>query len=112
MHRSSFKIGDVAVGQQTSLFVIAGPCVIEDEEKKGLTLEIAKRLCEIKERTGIGIIFKASYDKANRTKSSSFRGPGLLKGLEILEEVKDVTGLPILTDVHESINNYLHRVDE
>ena len=72
-----FKIGDVEIGLGAEFFVMAGPCVIEGEQ---ICLEIAKRLVEIKEKTGIGIIFKASFDKANRSSISSFRGPGLPVG--------------------------------
>jgi len=80
------------------LFVIAGPCVIES---KSLCLDIADRLVEISRRTDIGIIFKASFDKANRSSISSFRGPGLEKGLEILTAVRRETNLPVITDIHE-----------
>ncbi len=93
-----FKIGRVDVGLDGPLFVMAGPCVIES--KQGC-LEIADRLVQIGERTGMGIIFKASFDKANRSSRSSFRGPGLEEGLKILEAVRTETGLPIMTDVHE-----------
>ena len=99
----NFKIGDssvasVDVSLDGSLFVMAGPCVIEDEQ---LCLDIAKRLVEISDKTGIAMIFKASFDKANRTSMSSFRGPGLKKGLEILAEVRKQTNLPVMTDIHE-----------
>jgi 2-dehydro-3-deoxyphosphooctonate aldolase (KDO 8-P synthase) len=88
----------VEVGQDKPLFVMAGPCVIESEK---LCLDIADRLAAIGQRLGIGIIFKASFDKANRSSISSFRGPGLKKGLEILAAVRKQTGLPVMTDVHE-----------
>ncbi|MBD3319737.1 MAG: 3-deoxy-8-phosphooctulonate synthase [Chitinivibrionales bacterium] len=84
-------------GKQNNLFVIAGPCVIESEE---LCLGIADSLAETGRKHGIDIIFKASYDKANRTSADSFRGPGIQKGLEILQKVKETSGLPLLTDIH------------
>ena len=80
------------------LFVIAGPCVIESEEH---SLRVSSALAEIAERLGILLIFKSSFDKANRTSGASFRGPGLHEGLRILEKVRAETGLPVLTDVHE-----------
>lgn len=78
---------------------IAGPCVIESQE---LLYKIAERLVEISRRLGIEIIFKASFDKANRTSISSFRGPGMEKGLEMLDNVRSKYGLRLLTDIHES----------
>jgi 2-dehydro-3-deoxyphosphooctonate aldolase (KDO 8-P synthase) len=80
-------------------FFIAGPCVIESEE---LIMRIAEKLAEMKARLGVEIVFKASFDKANRTSISSFRGPGLEAGLRILEKVKKDFQLPLTTDVHES----------
>ena len=94
----SFKIGKVKIGLQAPLFVMAGPCVIES---KNGCLDIASRLVNIGVKTNVGIIFKASFDKANRSSISSFRGPGLEKGLEILADVRQKTGLPVMTDVHE-----------
>ena len=94
----SFKIGDINVGIDGEFFVIAGPCVIESQE---VCVAIAKKLVEIREATGVKMIFKASFDKANRTSISSFRGPGLEKGLKILDTVREKTGLCIMTDVHE-----------
>jgi 2-dehydro-3-deoxyphosphooctonate aldolase (KDO 8-P synthase) len=79
------------------MFLMAGPCVIESKQ---ICLDIASRLLEIQGRTGIGIIFKASFDKANRSSISSFRGPGLEEGLNILKSVREKTGLPVMTDVH------------
>ena len=87
------------IGLESPLFVMAGPCVIESERS---CLEIAERLVEIAERTATGMVFKASFDKANRSSRSSFRGPGLEEGLRILEKVRTVSGLPVMTDVHES----------
>ena len=94
----SFKIGNVVVGTDAPLFLMAGPCVIEGE---GLCLQIAERLREISQSVGIGIIFKASFDKANRSSMSSFRGPGLAPGMKILAKVRTRTGLPVMTDIHE-----------
>lgn len=79
--------------------IIAGPCVIESQE---LLDTVAKTLVEINKRLGTDIIFKASFDKANRTSLHSFRGPGLEKGLEMLSKVKEKYGLRLLTDIHES----------
>ena len=79
------------------LAVIAGPCVIENPES---SLRHAERLSRIARDTGVPIVFKSSFDKANRTSHSSFRGPGLDAGLRILERVKQATGLPLLTDIH------------
>jgi len=92
------RIGNVEVGGTGSLFLISGPCVIES---KRITLEVARFLKELSQKVNIPVIFKSSYDKANRTSIDSFRGPGLDKGLEILKEVKDATGLPILSDIHQ-----------
>ncbi len=93
-----FTIGNVKIDLAGELFLIAGPCIIEDQPT---VLEIAQKLAEIGQKTGIGIIFKASFDKANRTSIDSFRGPGIEKGLAILDRVKAKTALPVLTDVHE-----------
>ena len=98
MGNVKFKIGDVEIGQDRPLFVMAGPCVIESQEH---CLAIADRLIEISQKLEIGMIFKASFDKANRSSLQSFRGPGLEKGLEILAQVRRRTNLPIMTDVHE-----------
>ncbi len=92
------KIGNLTVGENSPLFLISGPCVIEDAET---TLAVARFLQGISVKLSIPVIFKSSYDKANRTSLDSFRGPGLHEGLEILKEVKDTTGLPILSDVHQ-----------
>ena len=78
--------------------LIAGPCVIESEE---MVLSIAARMKTITDELGIPYTFKASFDKANRTSLSSFRGPGLEEGLRILKKVKDTYGLPVCTDIHE-----------
>ena len=86
------------VGIDRPLFLIAGPCVIESE---ALALESAGQLRDITARLGIPFIYKSSFDKANRTSASSFRGPGLEAGLKILEKVKQQVKVPVLTDVHE-----------
>jgi 2-dehydro-3-deoxyphosphooctonate aldolase (KDO 8-P synthase) len=85
-------------GNRASLFIIAGPCVIENET---MALQTAETLSQICDDLDLPLIFKASYDKANRTARDSFRGPGLKRGLAVLAKVKRLFGLPILTDVHE-----------
>lgn len=92
-------VGDVALGDGQPLALIAGPCVIENESH---VLKIAKTVRDIAARCGLPLIFKASFDKANRTSITSFRGPGLMEGLRILARVKDEVGVPILTDIHEA----------
>ena len=92
-------IGPVSIGRERPLALIAGPCVMEPND---LTLVIARRLVEITGRLQVPLIFKASFDKANRTSKASFRGPGLDEGLRVFERVKAETGLPVTTDVHES----------
>ncbi len=82
-----------------SFFLIAGPCVLESQ---ALTFSIAKHLAELTAELGIPLVFKASFDKANRTSGKSFRGPGLAAGLKILGEVKKRFGCPVLTDIHEA----------
>jgi 2-dehydro-3-deoxyphosphooctonate aldolase (KDO 8-P synthase) len=94
---SSFKIGDVQIGSG-NLFLIAGPCVIESEEHAIRMAEIIKG---VSKALGMPFIFKASYDKANRTSIRSFRGPGVKEGLRILKKIKDEVQVPVLTDVHE-----------
>jgi 2-dehydro-3-deoxyphosphooctonate aldolase (KDO 8-P synthase) len=93
----SFEIGPVHVGEG-QLFLIAGPCVIESEAP---ALRMAEAIQRITSDLGVPYIFKASYDKANRTSVKSFRGPGLKEGVRILGQVAKTTGLPVLTDVHE-----------
>jgi 2-dehydro-3-deoxyphosphooctonate aldolase (KDO 8-P synthase) len=93
------RIGRYHIEPNGPLFVIAGPCVIEGLDH---ALGIAARLAEIGHRLGVGTIFKSSFDKANRTAGDSPRGPGLDAGLEVLARVKAKTGLPVLTDVHET----------
>jgi 2-dehydro-3-deoxyphosphooctonate aldolase (KDO 8-P synthase) len=92
------KAGNVEIGGGRPLAIIAGPCVIESRES---ALRHAAALKERADRIGVPYIFKSSYDKANRSSVNSFRGPGMVKGLEILAEVKKRIGVPILTDVHE-----------
>jgi 2-dehydro-3-deoxyphosphooctonate aldolase (KDO 8-P synthase) len=107
MKNSNFIIGDdpgrgatksVPVGPEEPLFVIAGPCVIEDQDT---CYRIAERLAAITENLDIGLIFKASFDKANRSSISSFRGPGIDEGLAVLAAIRRQFDLPVLTDVHE-----------
>ena len=98
MSKSAFEIGNVRVGPDTPLFVIAGPCVIESAD---ICLKIAERLVQISAATDVPIIFKASFDKANRSSISSFRGPGIKKGLQVLAKVKKQTALALMTDIHE-----------
>lgn len=90
-------IGPFIVGAAHGPFLIAGPCVIESEQ---LMLETAAHIAEITKALGIPYIFKSSYDKANRTSITSFRGPGIKKGLAILRKVREQVGVPLLTDVH------------
>lgn len=86
------------VGLDRPLFLIAGPCVIESEQ---LAIDTAGQLKELTQRLGIPFIYKSSFDKANRTSTGSYRGPGMEEGLRILEKVKSQIGVPLLTDVHE-----------
>ena len=95
----SVKIGSIGVGDAHQFLLIAGPCVIEDRRQ---TIEIATHLKEITTKLEIPFVFKASYDKANRTSVSAFRGPGHQDGLEILAEVKETLQIPVLSDVHRT----------
>jgi 2-dehydro-3-deoxyphosphooctonate aldolase (KDO 8-P synthase) len=95
---ASFSVGNISFGAKAPLFLIAGPCVIESEAH---ATSVAERLAEIASAIKVPLIFKASYDKANRSSVSSYRGPGLKEGLAILARIKKKTGLPILTDVHD-----------
>jgi len=97
MARTSFDINGVSVGGGEPLFLIAGPCVIESE---GLCIEVATEVKRIAAELGLGFIFKSSFDKANRTSGSSFRGLGVEEGLGILSRVREQVGVPVLTDVH------------
>lgn len=91
-------IPGLSLGPGSPLLIIAGPCVVESE---ALTLEIAKMLKGITKELGVGFVFKASFDKANRSVHGSFRGPGVQEGLEVLAKVKEEAGVAILTDIHE-----------
>jgi 2-dehydro-3-deoxyphosphooctonate aldolase (KDO 8-P synthase) len=95
----SVPVGDAVCGPGRPLLWILGPCVIESHE---LTLRIASTLAELAARLKIPVVFKASFDKANRTSGKSFRGPGLRDGMKTLAAVKERTGLPLLTDIHET----------
>lgn len=97
---SSFQVGNVTVGGG-QLFLIAGPCVIESEAH---TLKMAEAIAAIAREKRIAYIFKASYDKANRTSISSFRGPGLEEGTRILHKVHETVKVPVLTDVHQAVD--------
>jgi 2-dehydro-3-deoxyphosphooctonate aldolase (KDO 8-P synthase) len=92
------KLAGHDVGADRPFFLIAGPCVVEDA---GLTLDIAGSLKEMTSALGIPFVFKASYDKANRSSRTSFRGPGIEQGLRVLADVRRQHGVPVLTDVHE-----------
>lgn len=91
--------GKFEIGGTERFTLIAGPCVIESEE---LVMEVAGKLKEITDRLGINFVFKASFDKANRTSIHGYRGPGIEEGLRILKKVKDTYGVPVVTDVHEA----------
>ena len=93
------SVGPVQIGRGRPLALICGPCVMEPDD---LTRRIADRLVAICEDLGIPLIFKASFDKANRTSKNSYRGPGMDEGLRVFERIKAETGLPVTTDVHES----------
>jgi 2-dehydro-3-deoxyphosphooctonate aldolase (KDO 8-P synthase) len=95
---NSFQVGDVRIGSG-NLFLIAGPCVIESEEHAIRMAEIIKGVARA---LGLPLIFKASYDKANRTSIRSFRGPGIKEGLRILKKIKNDLNIPVLTDVHDT----------
>jgi 2-dehydro-3-deoxyphosphooctonate aldolase (KDO 8-P synthase) len=92
------KLASFEVGPDRPFFLIAGPCVIESE---GLVMDVAGRLKEMTGALNIPFVFKASFDKANRSSRSSFRGPGLEGGLKVLARVREQIGVPVLTDVHE-----------
>jgi 2-dehydro-3-deoxyphosphooctonate aldolase (KDO 8-P synthase) len=92
------QVGGLSIGEGAPLLLIAGPCVIESDAH---AIELARAIRDVAARAGVQYIFKASYDKANRTSSCSFRGPGLAAGLQVLARVREITGVPILTDIHE-----------
>ena len=98
MPNNPISLGSVRCGRGKPLLLIAGPCVIESE---ALVLEVASALVELGTRLDIPIVFKASFDKANRTSIDSFRGPGLEAGMRILQKVRDTTGLEVTTDIHD-----------
>ncbi len=91
------RVGEIRIGKGNPLVLIAGPCVIENEE---ITFTTAQKLKEVCNRLGISLIFKSSFDKANRTSGSSFRGPGIDQGLKILSEVKKKFSIPVISDIH------------
>lgn len=93
------ELGPIVFGDERPFVLIAGPCVIESEAH---ATDLAGRLIEVTTRLGVPFIFKASYDKANRTSGRSFRGPGLVDGLRVLARIKARYGVPILTDIHET----------
>jgi len=95
--KKSFKIGSIEFGGGAPIVLIAGPCVIESE---ALAREVCSTVSALTKELGIGYVFKASYDKANRQSVDSFRGPGIVEGLEILSGIKDEFDVPVLTDVH------------
>jgi 2-dehydro-3-deoxyphosphooctonate aldolase (KDO 8-P synthase) len=97
--QNTFTFGSLNRGKDSPLFLIAGPCVIESEAH---ALKMAEAISAVARKLNVPYIFKASYDKANRTSLQSFRGPGIDEGLRILEKIKKETGLPVLTDVHEA----------
>ena len=92
-------VGNFKIGGDEPLALLAGPCVLESLERSLLIGRTIKGICE---RLGINYVFKASFDKANRSSFHSFRGPGIEKGLEWLAEIKKQLGVPIVTDIHES----------
>jgi 2-dehydro-3-deoxyphosphooctonate aldolase (KDO 8-P synthase) len=94
-----FALNGLDIGDGSQLFLIAGPCVIESEAH---AVKMAQAIAAVTRKLGMPYIFKASYDKANRTSLKSFRGPGLQEGLRILKKVKQETGVPVLTDVHQA----------
>ncbi|MEW5821410.1 MAG: 3-deoxy-8-phosphooctulonate synthase [Cyanobacteriota bacterium] len=97
--KRQIKINNVTIGNDKSLVLIAGPCVIEDN--LSVVFDTAQSLKTITDRLGIPFIFKASYDKANRTSIDSYRGPGIDKGIKVLQKIKEKYNIPILTDIHE-----------
>lgn len=98
MSNPSWKLLDFNVGLDHPLFLMAGPCVIESEQ---LAIDTAGYLKEVTQKLGINFIYKSSFDKANRSSGSTFRGPGIDEGLRIMSEVKRQLGLPVVTDIHE-----------
>jgi 2-dehydro-3-deoxyphosphooctonate aldolase (KDO 8-P synthase) len=97
--KNPITIDEYSCGRQCPLLLVAGPCVLESDS---LALRIAERLQQFVSNLPFNLVFKASFDKANRTSQKSYRGPGLEEGLRILEQVHEATGLPVTTDIHES----------
>ena len=91
------RVGEIGIANHLPFVLIAGPCQIESRDH---AIEVALRLCEISAATGVRVIYKSSYDKANRTSATAARGVGMTEGLGILSEIRALTGLPVLTDVH------------
>lgn len=98
MTQNPLAVGDAKCGRGCPLLFIAGPCVMESDD---LVMSVANRLAEIAAELNIAIVFKASFDKANRTSVDSFRGPGVQAGMELMARVREATGLPCTTDIHE-----------
>ncbi|HET6326520.1 MAG TPA: 3-deoxy-8-phosphooctulonate synthase [Planctomycetaceae bacterium] len=101
MPNNPIQLGKISCGPGRPLLFIAGPCVIENPE---LVSDVSGRLAEMAARLDVPLVFKSSFDKANRTSFHSFRGPGLERGLAILEKVRETTGLPVTTDIHETFH--------
>jgi len=99
MKQATAAVADLHISNDLPLVLLAGPCVIEGED---FTLKTAEAIATIAESCGVPLVFKSSFDKANRTSKDGFRGPGLDEGLRILQRVKDEIGVPVITDVHES----------
>ncbi len=97
--QNEVRVGNFSFSNDRPLSIIAGPCIVENE---ALTLRVAKALKEISRQLKFNLVFKCSFDKANRSSTESYRGPGMEEGLRILARVKRETGLPILTDIHET----------
>ncbi len=97
MKQHHIQLADFKIGNDLPFVLFAGPCVIEGEE---FSIEVARQIRDICQRVGVSLVFKSSFDKANRTSVDGFRGPGLEEGLRILQQVKDEVGVPIITDVH------------
>ncbi len=98
MTQQNIRVADKLIGNDQAMVVMAGPCVIEGED---FTLRVAESIARIADEAGVPVIFKSSFDKANRTSKDGFRGPGLDEGLRILQRVRDELGLSVITDVHE-----------
>lgn len=97
MKQHHIQIADFKIGNDLPFVLFAGPCVIEGED---FSIQVATQIRDICQRVGVSLVFKSSFDKANRTSVDGFRGPGLKEGLRILQRVKDEVGVPIITDVH------------